>query len=257
MAFDHGRSSKRTALDPNYKANRIKEKKEPQEEGPDEFRLQFDLTLIVFKSLGIPYLRVQNVEADDIIAKAAIEFGPSFDEVVIVSADHDIRQLIRDNVRVVKPSLKQSKDIDEEIFDTQAILDEWGVEPHRLPEIWALMGDKGDNIPGIPGIGPKKATKLIAEHGDLDTVLSQADPKIQEHHDTVRRAYDLIQLDGKDDIPFPPLGNLQFNPVTPDGSEAARVISDLFSSFEFTNIKEKWENGTLWSKGPKLGKRLQ
>jgi len=259
VAFDYGRSSKRTAIDPQYKANRIKDKdkQEPIEEGVDEFRLQFEMVLAVFSMLGIPFLRVKNVEADDIIAKAVTEFSASFEEVIIVSADHDIRQLIRDNVRVVKPSLKQSKDIDEEIFDVQAIREEWGVDPWRLPEIWALMGDKGDNVPGIPGIGPKKATKLIAEHGDLDTVLRQADPKIQDHLDIVRRAYSLIQLDGLDDIPFPPLGSLQFNPMGPGHGTDSLQVESLFDLFEFTNMKEKWLNGTLWTLPPKLGRGLK
>jgi len=257
LAFDQGRSSKRLAIDPEYKANRNR-KKEEKKEGDvfeDEFRPQLELTFEFCKRMGIPHLRLSNVEADDIIAKAVTAFGSSFDQVVIVSADHDIRQLIRENVVVVKPSLGQ-KNIVEEIFDMEAIREEWGVDPWRLPEIWSLMGDKGDNIQGIPGIGPKKATKLIADYGSLDKVLSSDDPKIVDHINTVKKALSLIELKGLDDIPFPPLGNLQFNPVTPDTPVHGDRLLKLIEYFNLTSIKDRWLKGTLWSKEPTFGKGL-
>jgi len=254
IAFDRGRSSKRLAIDPEYKANRNR-KQEPNEEPQvDEFHPQLDSVFDFLRAIGIPYMRIRNVEADDIIAKAVIDYGSIFDQVVIVSADHDIHQLIRDNIIVVKPSLGIKK-IEEEIFDTDRVMQEWGVIPQRLPEIWALMGDKGDNVRGVPGIGPKKATKLIAEYGSLDGIFDEGNDKISPHEELVRMAYSLIQLDGKDEIPFPPLGDLQFNPVRPDGSENARHLEELFDGYEFTSIKDRWEKGTLW-KEFSLGKRL-
>ena len=166
IAFDKGKSSKRLAIDPEYKANRNKKtsSKPIDDAFSQEFRPQLDLFMQVCLRNGLPFMRVQDVEADDIIATAALSLAPIFDKVVIVSADHDMHQLIRENIIVVKPSIS-SKDIEEEIYDIAAVMNQWGVEPWRLTEIWALMGDKGDNVKGIPGIGPKKATKLIAEHG--------------------------------------------------------------------------------------------
>ena len=254
VAFDHGRSSKRRAIDPKYKANRIKSKEDREKEGPDEFRPQLDLFFETCLRLGIPHLRLRDVEADDIIAKAVTEFGPVFDEVVIVSADHDIQQLIRENVRVVKPSLGQSRAIKEEVFDIESVREEWGVDPWRLPEIWALTGDKGDNVDGIPGIGPKKAIKYIREYGDLESVLASDDPKIVDYVDTVKMAFKLIELRGEDEIPFPPLGSLQFHPVEYN-SEHSSPVEELFSYFELNSINDRWINGTLW-RDPKLGKNL-
>lgn len=259
IAFDKGRSSKRTAIDPEYKANRdrSKEKKDALKQDMfDDFRPQLDLLFQFLNKIGIPYLRIQDVEADDILAKASIEFGPNFDQVVIVSADHDIQQLIRDNVIVVKPSLSQSRDVKEEVFNTQSVLDQWKVEPIRLPEIWAIMGDKGDNVPGVPGLGPVKATKLIEEFGNLESVIKNS-TKVAEYEPVVRRAFELIQLDGKDNIPFPPLGNLQFNPVKPNTPIHGDRLLKMLDYFEFTVFKDKWLNGTLWSEksfGRKLGK---
>lgn len=255
IAFDQGRSSKRLAIDPQYKANRNRKKEETEEPVVDEFRPQLELVFEIVKSMGIPYLRLQDVEADDIIAKAATAFGPVFDKVVIVSADHDIRQLIRENVIVVKPSLGQSKDIKEEIFDVESVINEWGIDPWRLPEIWALMGDKGDNIPGVPGIGPKKATKLIQDYGTLDNIFNEGNDKISPHEEVVRRAFSLIELKGLDDIPFPPLGNLQFKPVGPDTPHHGEHLLKLFDYFELNSIKDRWLKGTLWTEST-FGRKL-
>ena len=255
IAFDKGRSSKRLAIDPEYKANRVKDKGQPSLSDPwEDFRPQMDLLFQFLNKIGIPHLRLQDVEADDIIAKASIEYGPVFDQVVIVSADHDIHQLIRENIIVVKPSLSQSRDIKEEVFDTESIVAQWKIEPIRLPEIWAIMGDKGDNVPGVPGLGPVKATKLIEEYGDLESVISNSE-KVKEHEEIVRRAFELIQLDGKDNIPFPPLGSLQFNPVTPTTPVHGDRLLKLLEHFELNSIKERWLNGTLW-KEHSIGRRL-
>lgn len=256
IAFDQGRSSKRIDMDPNYKANRVKSKEEKTRDEPDEFRPQFDIFLQACYRLGIPHLRINNVEADDIIAKAVTNFSQTFEQVVIVSADHDIQQLIRSNVVVVKPSLGRSRNIKEEVFTMDKIREEWGVDPWRLPEVWALTGDKGDNIEGIHGIGPKKATKLIRDYGDLETLLSSDEPLVNDHHDVVKLAFRLIELQGLDEIPFPPLGNLQFNPSKyEDKTTHTLELEKLFSVLELNSIKERWINGTLW-RDLKLGRSL-
>ena len=256
VAFDKGRSSKRLALDPNYKANRKRDSKSPMD---DAFSLEFKPQLIRFMHLclnaGLPFMRIENVEADDIIATAALSYSAVFDNVVIVSADHDLQQLIRHNITVVKPSISY-KDIEEEVYDVASILEQWGVEPWRLPEIWALMGDKGDNVKGIPGIGPKKATKLIAEYGNLDSVLTSEDPKIINHIDTVRLAKKLIELNVDEELAFPPLGNLQFNPVK-YGNENATVLEQLFDQLGFVQVKDRWKNNTLWKEVIPFGRKLR
>ena len=255
IAFDHGRSSKRTAIDPKYKANRIKSKEDRKDEIESSFRPQLELFFEMCRRIGIPYLRLDNVEADDILAKAAVSFGPIFEQVVIISADHDIHQLIRDNVIVIKPSLGQSKGTKEKIHTIETVMQEWGVEPKRLPEIWALTGDRGDNVDGVPGVGPKRARKLIEEHGTLWNVLNSGDPKVVDHVETAKKAYTLVELDGLDDIPFPPLGNLQFNPVKHDKSPYSRALEKLMDDLDLNTIKDRWKQGTLWRE-PKLGRRL-
>ena len=258
IAFDKGRSSKRLAIDPEYKANRKPREEKPRNPMDEAFSEEFRPQLAIFMNLclknGIPFMSLENVEADDIIATAALRFAPAFGKVVIVSADHDLHQLIRPNIIVVKPSISY-RDIEAEVNDMDSVQTEWGVEPWRLPEIWALMGDKGDNVKGIPGIGPKKATKLIAEHGNLDTVLSLEDQKIADHVEVVKKAKLLIELGIDDSLPFPSLGDLQFNPVQ-YGSADSRVLEELFDVLGFTQIKDRWKNNILWNNAKKFGRSL-
>ena len=257
LAFDKGKSSKRLAIDPEYKANRDKkrDKPKPMEEAFSlEFKPQLEMFLMLCSLNGLPFLRIQGVEADDIIAHAALSLSPVFDRVVIVSADHDLHQLIRPNIIVVKPNIS-FKDIEEEVHTMETIMDTWGVEPWRLPEIWSLMGDTGDNIKGINGIGPKKATKLIAEHGDLEAVLSLDDTKIQENIEVVRKAKKLIELSTDNSIDFPPLGNLQFNPMK-YGDPGYIELENIYDQLGFTQIKDRWRKNILWSDGLQFGKRL-
>jgi len=258
IAFDQGRSSKRLAIDPEYKANRNRQRdaSRPMDQAfSQEFKPQLNTFMELLLKNGLPYLRIENVEADDIIATAALSLSPVFDKVVIVSADHDLHQLIRSNIIVVKPSISY-KDIEEEIYDVESIVEQWGVEPWRLPEIWALMGDKGDNVKGIPGIGPKKATKLIADHGNLEAVLELDDPKISEHVDVVKKAQRLIQLNIDDELPFPPLGNLQFNPVQP-GSPGSEDLIELYESLGFVQLKDRWKHNSLWKEVQSFGRKLR
>jgi len=256
VAFDKGRSSKRLALDPEYKANRKHDNKSPM---GDVFSMEFKPQLSMFMHLclnaGLPYMRIENVEADDIIATAALNYSGVFERIIIVSADHDLHQLIRHNITVVKPSISY-KDIEEEIYDVVSIHEQWGVDPWRLPEIWALMGDKGDNVKGIPGIGPKKATKLIAENGDLNSVLALEDPKISDHINTVRLAKKLIELNIDEELAFPPLGNLQFNPVK-YGDDNALNLEQLFDQLGFVQVKDRWKNNTLWKDVIPFGRKLR
>ena len=258
IAFDKGRSTKRLAIDPQYKANRHKVSDKPRTAIDDAFSTEFKPQMATFMNLclksGIPYMSLEGVEADDIIATAALKHATIFDKIVIVSADHDLHQLIRENIIVVKPSISY-KDIDAEVYDTEAIKNEWGIEPKRLSEIWALMGDKGDNIKGISGIGPKKATKLIAEHGDLETVLNLDDAKMKDNIAVVRMAKQLIELDIDDDLPFPPIGDLQFTPVR-HGGPNARVLDELFVNLGFTQIRSRWYHNNLWNDVRNFGRSL-
>ena len=254
ITLDWGRSSKRLAIDPNYKANRIGTQSDSNHE---ESRQQVKLFIELCDKMNLPLVRFNNVEADDLIAKAAKSFKNNFDSIVIISSDHDIRQLINEKTIVVKPSLGQSKNIEEQIFDREKILEVYGIEPNRLPEIWALTGDSGDNIPGVPGIGEKTAIKLIETHGNLTSLLMSDQKKTAGYSEVIRTAYKLVTLDGLDDIPFPTLDSIKFNPIEYDIEDLKSNKLELFlDKYELNSIKNRWINSTLWAKDPDIGRRI-
>jgi DNA polymerase I len=155
----------REALDPQYKANRP-----PM---PDELRTQVQPMCEIVEALGIPILRVEGVEADDVIGTLALQAAAEGVEVAISTSDKDFAQLVRDDGagRVALVNTMSGSRLDSE----QAVVDKFGVPPARIVDYLALVGDKIDNIPGVDKCGPKTAAKWLGEHGDLDGVIAHAD----------------------------------------------------------------------------------
>src|SRR5690606_15188168 len=135
---------------------------------PEDLIPQFALVREAATALGLPIAEVKDFEADDVIAtytKLAREAGI---EVTIVSSDKDLMQLISDGV-CMYDAMKQRK-----IFAPE-VMEKFGVPPEKVIDILALMGDSSDNIPGVPGIGPKTAAELIQKYGSLEGLLANLD----------------------------------------------------------------------------------
>ncbi|MBN1942976.1 MAG: DNA polymerase I [Phycisphaerae bacterium] len=170
MAVDGPKAElQRTALYPEYKAHRP-----PLPEGflPQEKRI-----FQIVEALGIPLLRSEGHEADDVLATLAERFGSEDLRVVLVSRDKDLDQLVGPHVVLYDP-------MKDEILDAAAIESAKGYRPDKAVEVQTLMGDSTDNIPGVPGVGPKTAAKLIAKYGSAEAVLAAADeqtPKLREN----------------------------------------------------------------------------
>jgi len=163
LALDGGEENFRHRLYPQYKANRA--------EAPPELKAQFPLIPELAEALALPLVRRPGVEADDIIgtlSRRAVEEGF---EVLLVSGDKDLMQLVDERVRM----LDTMKGV---LYDRRAVEEKLGVPPELVPDLLALQGDSSDNIPGISGVGPKTAVKLLKEHGSLEEVL-QAAPRMK------------------------------------------------------------------------------
>ncbi len=159
VIFDAGRHTFRNRLYPEYKAHRP--------EPPEELRPQFALVREATQAFGLPAIELPDWEADDLIAsyaEAAVEAGG---EALIISSDKDLMQLIRPGIAMQDP-LKQKP------IGPADVVEKFGVPPEKLIDAQALMGDSVDNVPGVRGIGPKGAAKLIAEYGGLDAILAAA-----------------------------------------------------------------------------------
>ena len=200
VIFDAGRFTFRNRLYDKYKAQRP--------EPPPELIPQFALVREATQAFNVPAIELPDWEADDLIASYARAVTEQGGRATIISSDKDLMQLIRPGVDMLDP-IKQ-KPIGE-----AEVIEKFGVPPSKLIEVQALMGDSVDNVPGIPGIGPKTAAQLIQDYGDLETVLAQA-PSMKpskrrdsliEHAEAARISRQLVIL--REDAPLPlPLAQL-------------------------------------------------
>lgn len=164
VAFDKDRQTFRSEKYDSYKANRSSP--------PEELRPQFNLVRQVLTALGVKWMEVAGFEADDIIGTLSQKAEQEAIETVIVTGDSDTLQLVSDATRV----FMTKKGISEiEVYDPEQVKAKWEVGPDKMIEIKALMGDTSDNIPGVPGIGPKTAIKLVKEFGSLDNLYASLD----------------------------------------------------------------------------------
>ena len=164
VVFDPPGKTFRHAEYAEYKANRP-----PMDK---DLALQLPYIRRVCQALRMPVIEVPAFEADDVIATLSrLAVGRGFD-VVVVSADKDLLQLVADRVRVLNPGREGSGSTS---FDRNAVLEKWGVPPERIVDVLALVGDAVDNVPGVAGIGDKGARDLVREFGPLEAVLDNAD----------------------------------------------------------------------------------
>lgn len=174
VAFDKSKITFRNELYAEYKAHR--------KPTPGELSQQFPLVKEVLQALGITVIEEAGYEADDIIGTLATKAGEVGHEVIIVTGDRDVLQLISPRVQVM---LTKKGISDMDVYDNQAFEVKYGVTPQQQIDLKGLMGDASDNIPGVPGIGEKTAMKLIVEYGTIENLLENIDrvsgKKIQEN----------------------------------------------------------------------------
>ena len=196
VIFDAGRTTFRNELYSDYKAHRP--------EPPDELKPQFALVRDATAAFGVPAIELANWEADDLIASYATTASTSGFRTTIVSSDKDLMQLIDDRVGMLDP-IKQKP------IGAEEVMAKFGVPPSKVAEVQALMGDSVDNVPGVPGVGPKNAAQLIVEHGDIEGVIA-AIPAMKpgkrrdllaEHTEKIRVSRKLVELCRDCPLPIP------------------------------------------------------
>ncbi len=183
VAFDVSGSTYRTTEYPEYKAGRAAT--------PPEFLGQVDLVREVLSALSIAVVTAEGVEADDVIATLTKQARARGLDVLVSSGDRDTFQLVDDHVTVLYPRKGVS---DLARMDPGAVEERYGVGPARYGDLAALVGEASDNLPGVPGVGPKTAAKWLAAHGDLtglvagaDTLTGKAGQSLRDHLDQVLR----------------------------------------------------------------------
>nr|WP_081998205.1 DNA polymerase I [Sinomonas humi] len=205
-------------------------------ETPSEFRGQIDLIKRVMQALGIRTLELPGYEADDILATLASQGADAGMDVYLVSGDRDTFQLVNDHVSVLYPR-KGVSDIP--CMDAAAIEEKYLVPPARYPDLAALVGESADNLPGVPGVGPKTAAKWIAQYDGLEGVLAHASEikgkageSLRENVEAVERNRRLNRLITDLELPLA-LDEL----ASPEPDTAA--IESLFDELEFKNLRAR------------------
>ena len=188
VAFDKGKTFRHEKYT-DYKGGRMAT--------PDELKMQFPVAKELVKAMGINYYEIDNYEADDIIGTFAEKCNNNKDfDAVIISSDKDLLQLITDEVEV--KLLKTSGSIR---MTREEFINTYGIEPKRMVDLKALMGDASDNIPGVKGIGEKTAISLLKEYGTLenlynniDSVKGKVKEKLEQDKDNAFMSYDIATI---------------------------------------------------------------
>lgn len=229
VAFDKSRKTFRTEMFADYKGQR--------KPTPSELSEQFPLARKVLEAMNIAVLELDNYEADDIIGTFAVQ-APQEADVIIVTGDRDELQLLssRTSVYFTKRGISDLK-----IYTPEVFAEEYeGLEPKQLIDLKGLMGDTSDNIPGIPGVGPKTALKLIGEYGSVENVLANADKisgkalreKVQNNKESALLSKKLATI--FTDVPVDAdLANYELKALKPEARE-------LLAGLEFRNMYDRF-----------------
>lgn len=157
MCFDHALTSFRNDLEPGYKADRL--------EAPDDLEPQFELCVEVAKAMGVAVYERPKYEADDVIATLTHQLAPKRAQVVVVTSDKDLAQLVREDGTVVVHNNAKGT-----TMDADGVRAKFGVSPNQIPDYLGLMGDAIDCLPGVPGVGAKGAAAVLGRFPDIDSI---------------------------------------------------------------------------------------
>ncbi|RMB59704.1 DNA polymerase I [Tessaracoccus antarcticus] len=228
VAFDVSRHSFRTDSYPEYKANRSA--------SPDEFKGQVTLIKEVLDALNVPHVELAGFEADDVIATLTTQAVADGFHVLVVTGDRDAFQLVTHDVTILYPRKGMS---DLARMTPEAVEEKYLVPPGRYPEIAALVGETSDNLPGVPGVGPKTAAKWITEYDGLDNIVARAEQikgkageSLRAHLDSVVRNRRLNALVRDLELPLA-------IPATLRQEWDRERVHELFDALEFRVLRER------------------
>ena len=233
IVFDAKGKTFRSKIYTEYKANRP-----PM---PDELRSQIQPIHQIIEAMGLPLLIISDVEADDVIGTLSEQATEAGISTLISTGDKDLAQLVNDNVTLINTMTN-------ELLDSESVVAKFGVAPDRIIDYLALMGDKSDNIPGVPSVGPKTAVKWLQEYGSMEGVIENAEAvggkvgeKLRENIDLLRLSYELatIKMNVALDVKIPELVAAE---------EDKQKLHELFTEMEFKSwVKELEEQGVAGS----------
>ena len=228
VAFDHGKTFRDEAF-PAYKAQR--------EATPEDIRASVPIIKDIITAMHIPVLQVDGFEADDVIGTLATKAGEAGVQTYMLTPDKDYGQLVRDNVFIFRPRHGGGY----ETMGPKEVCEKYELHsPIQVIDLLALMGDSADNFPGCPGVGPKTATKLIAEFGSIDSILENSAKIKGKLREKVEGAVDDIRMSKflatiRTDVPI----DLDLDALKLQEPDTAR-LAEIFTELEFKSLLDKF-----------------
>ncbi|MDC0963354.1 DNA polymerase I [Candidatus Pseudothioglobus singularis] len=217
MVFDAKGSNFRHQMFPDYKANRSP--------AHDDLIIQIEPLYKIIRAMGFHFLCVEGVEADDVIATLSRFAAQSDIETIIASGDKDLFQLVGGNIKQL--------DMKGKLYSEADVKEKMGVNPNQILDLLALTGDSADNIPGVPSVGPKTASKWLEQYSNIEGVKANAEKiggkvgeKLRESFDLLDLSYQLVQL--KFDVQLP------FDILEEEPGENTEELIDLYKEFGFS-----------------------
>lgn len=228
VAFDHGKTFRDEAF-PAYKAQR--------EATPEDIRASVPIIKDIITAMHIPVLQADGFEADDVIGTLATKAGEAGVQTYMLTPDKDYGQLVRDNVFIFRPRHGGGY----ETMGPKEVCEKYELDsPTQVIDLLALMGDSADNFPGCPGVGPKTATKLIAEFGSIDSILENSAKikgklrkKVEGAVDDIRMSKFLATI--RTDVPI----DLDLDALKIQEPDTAR-LTEIFTELEFKSLLDKF-----------------
>lgn len=205
VVWDQGIPARRSTLQPEYKAQRA--------EMPEALESQLPLLRTLITLIGFPSVALPDTEADDLMASYAYAARAQGWECVLATADKDLFQIVAPDIRIYttqKTELANPKDT-HALLDAERVRRKWGVCPEQLGDLLSLVGDSADNIPGIPGIGPKGAAALLNAHGSLEAAYANLETvspvklreKLAAGREQLEQNREMVRLDLNLPLPAP------------------------------------------------------
>ena len=228
VAFDHGKTFRDEAF-PAYKAQR--------EATPEDIRASVPIIKDIITAMHIPVLQVDGFEADDVIGTLATKAGEAGVQTYMLTPDKDYGQLVRDNVFIFRPRHGGGY----ETMGPKEVCEKYELDsPTQVIDLLALMGDSADNFPGCPGVGPKTATKLIAEFGSIDSILENSAKIKGKLREKVEGAVDDIRMSKflatiRTDVPI----DLDLDALKIQEPDTAH-LTEIFTELEFKSLLDKF-----------------
>ena len=229
LILDAGKNTFRNTLYPEYKANRG--------EAPEDLIPQFGIIREAIEAFGLDVIEKKDFEADDVIA-SYVKYGEDNKiPTTVFSSDKDLFQLLSPNTRIMDPM----KNVE---IDEAKVMEKFGVGPDRITDVQALIGDSVDNIPGVPGIGPKTAAKLINEFGTFEELLEKKEQisnvriknLIHDHEESAKISHELVILKNDLELPIKIEKLKEF--------DASPKLNDFFKKYEFNSLIRTSANET-------------